>query len=106
MNYTDWVTQVKSMTQAEKLALLRVLADSLSQNATMPMQKRAKKHAHGKLRVNQIADPQETPERRAKRLASLPSAEEMTGVIPVGNHVPTDEEIKEDYANYLVNKYK
>jgi hypothetical protein len=55
--------------------------------------------------VDQIADALVTPEQRAKRLASLPTAEEMTGVIPVGDQTLTDEDIKEGYIYYLSNKY-
>jgi hypothetical protein len=38
MNFTDLVTQVKRMSQAEKQALLKVLAESLGQEATKPRQ--------------------------------------------------------------------
>jgi hypothetical protein len=48
--YTDVVTQVKYMSQAEKLALLKVLADSLSQEAPKTERKHTLKALYGALR--------------------------------------------------------
>lgn len=73
--YTEVVSKVKRMSQAEKLALLRVLADSLNQ---------------------------ETP--KAKRRHTLKS---LYGALrPKDGTIPTDDELKESYLNYLVEKYK
>ena len=74
-NYTEVVGKVKRMSQAEKLALLRVLADSLNLEAPKTKRKHTLKALYGALR-------------------------------PKDGHIPTDEELKQDYRNYLAEKYK
>jgi hypothetical protein len=73
--YTEVVSKVKRMSQAEKLALLRVLADSLNQDAPKSKRKQTLKSLYGALR-------------------------------PKDGHIPTDDELKQDYINYLVEKYQ
>ena len=73
--YTEVVSKVKRMSQAEKLALLRVLADSLNQ---------------------------ESP--KAKRKHTLKTL--YVALRPKDGRIPTDEELKRDYTNYLTEKYK
>lgn len=73
--YTEVVSKVKRMSQAEKLALLRVLADSLSQESPKTKRKHTLKTLYGALR-------------------------------PKDGRIPTDEELKRDYTNYLTEKYK
>jgi len=50
MTYTEIVTQVKRMSQTEKLALLSVLANSLNQQAAKPRRKHTLKSLYGALR--------------------------------------------------------
>ena len=73
--YTEVVGKVKRMSQAERLALLRVLADSLDQAAPKTKRKHTLKSLYGALR-------------------------------PKDGRIPTDEEVKQDYINYLAGKYK
>ncbi len=73
--YTEVVSKVKRMSQAEKLALLRVLADSLNQDSPTTKRKQTLKSLYGSLR-------------------------------PKDGRIPTDEELKQDYVNYLVEKYQ
>lgn len=73
--YTEVVSKVKRMSQAEKLALLRVLADSLTQEAPKAKRKHTLKSLYGALR-------------------------------PKDGRIPTDDELKQDYVNYLAEKYK
>ncbi len=74
--YTEVVSKVKRLSQAEKLALLRVLADSLlNQEAPKAKRKHTLKSLYGALR-------------------------------PKDGRVPSDDELKQDYIHYLTEKYK
>ena len=73
--YTEVVSKVQRMSQAEKLALLRVLADSLNQETPKTKHKHTLKALYGALR-------------------------------PKDGRAPTDDELKQDYVNYLAEKYK
>lgn len=73
--YTEVVRKVKKMSQAEKIALLKVLADSLDQEAPKVKRKHTLASLYGALR-------------------------------PKDGRIPTDDELKKDYTNYLVEKYK
>jgi hypothetical protein len=106
MTYTEILKNIKRLTVSEQRAIYNELQRTLRAEPEKAKRKHTLKSMYGVLRVREIADPNETPEQRAKRLASLPTAEEMTGVIPAGGHVPSDDELKEDYVNYLVEKYK
>lgn len=106
MTYAEVVNQIKQMSRAEQQAIFRELQQTLQPEPKKARRKPTLKALDSALRVNEFADPNETPRQRAKRLAALPTAEEMTGVIRVGAHVPTDEEIKEDYVNHLIEKYQ
>ena len=58
------------------------------------------------LREGAYAPLQETEQQRLLRLASIPPAEAMTGVIRwKGANLLTDEELKEDYVKHLIRKY-
>jgi hypothetical protein len=69
------VNKVQRMSQAEKLALLRVFADALIQETPKTKHKHTLKTLYGVLR-------------------------------PKDGQIPTDNELKQDYINYLVEKYK
>jgi len=73
--YTEVVSKVQRMSQAEKLALLRVLADSLNQGTPKTKRKHTLKALYGALRPND-------------------------------GRIPTDDELKQVYVNYLAEKYK
>ena len=75
MTYAQVVTQVKRMSQAEKLALMKVLADTLADDATSTKRKRTLKHLYGALR-------------------------------PKSGRTPSNKQIRKDYVNYLIEKYK
>jgi hypothetical protein len=51
MTYAQVVTQVKRMSQAEKLALMKVLADTLAYDLPAPTRKRTIKYLYGALRA-------------------------------------------------------
>ena len=74
-NYTELVSKVKKMSKAEKLALLRVLVDSLDQEAPKTKRKQTLKALDGSLR-------------------------------PKDGRIRKDEELRQDYRNYLSGKYK
>ncbi len=74
------------LTDEEKQALRAQIRQELSEGAYAPLE--------------------ETEEQRRLRLAAIPPAEAMTGVIGwKSGEVPTDEEIKEDYIKHLIRKY-
>jgi len=74
MTYAQVVTHVKRMSRAEKLALMKILADTLAENST-PKRKRTLKNMYGALR-------------------------------PKTGRIPSNKQIKRDYTNFLVEKYK
>ena len=78
MKRTEIIAEFKKMSRKQQLALLKRLASLVEV---------------------------ETPRQRTRRLASLPTAEEMTGVIRTGNQAPTDAEVKQMYINHVVGKY-
>jgi len=75
MTYAQVVTQVKRMSRAEKLTLMKVLADTLVDETTITKRKRTLKHLYGALR-------------------------------PKSGRIPSNKQIKKEYVNYLVDKYK
>jgi hypothetical protein len=88
--YTELVSKVKQMSQAEKLALLRVLADSLGDET--PKRKRAKK----------------TVEFQPGRFkpAKDSSLFQVLGALRDENKpAPGDEEVDQIIANYLIKKH-
>ncbi len=51
---------------------------------------------------------QEFEAERARLLKDIPpesSAHRLLGILRTSDHAPTDEEIREDYTNYLIRKY-
>jgi hypothetical protein len=62
------------MSQAEKLALMKVLANSLAENS-VAKRKRTLKHLYGALR-------------------------------PKTGRLPSNKQIRKEYVNYLIEKYK
>lgn len=75
MTYAQVVTQVKRMSHTEKLALMKVLADTLAYDLPVPTRKRTIKHLYGALR-------------------------------PKTGRVPSNKELRKDYHDYLIEKYK
>ncbi len=76
MDYAEVVVEVKRLSQAEKIALLKVLADSLNEGSQPKAErKHTLKTLYGALR-------------------------------PADGRIPTDEEIKEEYIQHLVEKYQ
>jgi hypothetical protein len=74
MTYAQVVTQIKRMSQAEKLALMKMLANSLAEGSAVK-RKHTLKHLYGALR-------------------------------PKTGRVPSNKQIRKEYADYLVEKYK
>jgi hypothetical protein len=74
------------LSDEEKQALRAQIRQELSEGAFAPLE--------------------ETEEQRRLRLAAIPPAEAMTGVIGwKDGKAPTDEELKEDYIKHLIRKY-
>ena len=73
--YSEVVSKLKYMSQAEKLALMKVLADSLNQEVPKTRRKQSLKSLYGALR-------------------------------PKEGRIPTDDELKQDYTDYLAKKYQ
>ncbi len=75
MTYAQVVTQVKRMSRSEKLALMKVLADTLSDESAPAKRKRTLDHLYGALR-------------------------------PKTGRIPSNKQIRKEYVNYLIEKYK
>lgn len=75
MTYTQVITQVRRMSHAEKLALMKVLADALAYESSRTKRKHTLNHLYGALR-------------------------------PKTGRIPSNKQIKREYVNYLVEKYK
>lgn len=74
MTYAQMMTQIRRMSQAEKVALMKALADSLAEN-TVVKRKRTLKHLYGALH-------------------------------PKTGKIPSNKQIRKEYQNYLIEKYK
>ena len=57
------------------------------------------------LQAETLAREQESADARRRRLASIPPASALRGIAKPDGPIPTDEEIREDYINYLEQKY-
>jgi len=88
--YTEVVSKVKQMSQAEKLALLRVLADSIGNEA--PKRKRAKK-------IVDFQPGRFTPARDSSLFRALGALREE------GKTAPTDSEVEQMMADYLMERH-
>ena len=86
MTYREIVAQAKELPLDEQWLVVKELLEALKMET-------------------QAAAEGESAEARQRRLASIPPASAMLGILKPEGHIPTDEEIKEDYINYLVRKY-
>ena len=74
MTYAQMRSQIRRMSQAEKISLMKALAESLTENA-VEKRKHTLKHLYGVLR-------------------------------PKTGKIPTNRQIRKEYQNYLIEKYK
>ena len=86
MTYREIVAQAKELPLDEQWLVVKELLDALKMETLA---------ANGRV----------SAEARQRRLAALPPASVLLGIIKPEGHIPTDEEIKEDYVNYLIRKY-
>ena len=86
MTYREIVAQAKELPLDEQWLVVKELLDALKIETL-------------------AAKERESAEARQRRLASIAPASAMLGIIRPEGHIPTDEEIKEDYTNYLIRKY-
>ncbi len=92
MTYAEVETQARQLSPEEQMRLVENLVRRLRLKAaweTLP-------------RVNN----EESEEEYRERLASIPPASALLGIArPADGHIPTDDEIQEDYIRYLEQKY-
>jgi hypothetical protein len=88
--YSEVVSKVKQMSQAEKLALLRVLADSIGDET--PKQKRSKK-------AQEFQPGKFKPAKDSSLFRVLGALREE------GKPAPNDEEVEAMIAGYLIEKH-
>ena len=86
MTYTEVMAQVRQLSPAERImlveAIMRWMREEFDQLET-----------------------RDRAEGRRKRLQAIPPAELVRGMLKPEGPSPTDEEIREDYTNYLIRKY-
>jgi hypothetical protein len=84
MTYTEVLTEIKKLSLAERVLLMETLAHWMSEELAQA----------GLL------------EKRPRRLREIPPASALRGIgKPAHGSTPTDDEIREEYTNYLVKKY-
>jgi hypothetical protein len=76
MTYTEIVTEIEQLPQMDQQALLRWLVQ------------------HARLDLHQ------------RDRSQIPPASELLGIARPAGPMPTDEELKADYVNYLAEKYR
>ncbi|GAB4496794.1 MAG: hypothetical protein OHK0052_07260 [Anaerolineales bacterium] len=106
MTYADVINQIKHMSLTEQQAVLRELQRTVQlalQKEEFIIQQQAGLTETDYL---QFAHPTETPAQRAQRLSTLPTAEELTGILATDSPAPTSQQIKEEYIHHLIQKYQ
>jgi len=91
LTYDELVLQIRQRPLQEQLSLLEMLAHSVKEELT-------RKETESILEHNSSG--------RAEVVVA-PNNTELYGLFKAGNGLaPTDEKIREDYTNYLIEKYK
>ncbi|MDQ2786235.1 MAG: hypothetical protein M3Y58_14680 [Chloroflexota bacterium] len=102
MTYEEIKAEVARWPVAEQLRLLedvsRAMRETLEPHAA----------ARNGARDTDAAWREEFEAERARLLKDIPpesSAHRLLGILRTSEYAPTDEEIREDYTNYLIRKY-
>lgn len=106
MTYAEVMSQIKHMSLSEQQAVLRQLQRALQ--SALPKEKFTIEQQAGLTETDylEFAHPAETPAQRAQPLSTLPSAEELTGILATDSPAPTSQQIKEEYIHHLLQKYQ
>jgi hypothetical protein len=88
MTYTDMAVELEKLPLVERLALIERLTHSVREE------------------IASSAEPPDTqPEMAAIQPKPGSSLSRVLGMLRPDGPMPTDEELKEDYTNYLIRKY-
>jgi hypothetical protein len=86
MTYAEVVTQVRQLSPAERILLVETIMRWMREEFTQ-------------------LEIQDRAEARRRRLQAIPPASALRGIAKPKGPMPTDQEIKDDYINYLERKY-
>jgi len=86
MTYAEVITQVKQLPPAERILLVETILRWMREELAE-------------------AGVQDRAELRRQRLQAIPPASALRGIAKPTGPMPTDQEIKDDYINYLEQKY-
>ncbi len=115
MTYTEIEMQARQLSLDEQIRLIQSLLSQLHKRVAPELESPVSVPVEDQRPANRIWPPQlpklalrkieESPEEYQRRLAAIPPGEAMLGAIQPVGHILTDEEIREDYTNYLIRKY-
>jgi hypothetical protein len=97
MTYEEIKAEVEQWPVAERLRLVEEISHSVRETLKPDTTDGANK-----------AWREEFEAERARLLKDIPpesSVHRLLGILRTSEHAPTDEEIREDYTNYLIRKY-
>ncbi|HEY6188727.1 MAG TPA: hypothetical protein VIW80_13810 [Pyrinomonadaceae bacterium] len=94
MTQRRFIEEIKQLSVSERIALLEEISRSLLEDL--------------EARVGDVQSPYvEIPETdvQSARELKMAAVRRLRGVLKMSGHTPSDEELKDDYAHYLTEKY-
>jgi len=94
MTHEQLIEEVKRLPLAQRLELLEAVSRSLREELEPS-------------KADQIATPRETTqvETQDSEHSTIPLSQRLRGILKFDGDPPTDEEVKDAYADYLLEKY-
>lgn len=94
MTQQQFMEEIKHLSIAERIALIEEISRSVSEDLKMNEGDTANSVSE--------SEPADDENERERRVAAV---HRLRGIIKFDGPPPTDEELKEDYVNYLIEKY-
>jgi len=94
MTRQEFIEEIRQLSIGDRIALLEEITRSLREDL----------EANGAGEAASAKEPSETniQDERERKLAAV---QRLRGILKTSGKPPTDEELKEDYTNYLIEKY-
>ena len=94
MTRQQFLEEIKQLSVAERIALIEAISRSLREDLEMNSG-----NAPASDGENPVADVQDERERR------MDAVRRLRGILKTSGDAPSDEALKDDYTNYLTEKY-
>ena len=94
MTRQEFIEEIKQLSIGDRIALLEAITRSLREDL----------EANGAGGATSVEKPSEAniQDERERKLAAV---QRLRGILKTSEKPPSDEELKEDYTNYLIEKY-